>query len=129
MRKVIVKTIQIVGLVLLLVAEDSFLWIGPKLSDAALRPWRAAAFEASCREIKVGMTLDDVIQTMSRREPARYESYRQKPGQDGTGNLVFWIDEYRGTAGDCVISLDSNRVTAIEVHPVRSPGPSPITFN
>ena len=125
MRKVIGITIRVIGLALLLVIEDSLLWVAPKLSDEALRPWRAATFEANCREIRVGTSMDDAIRTMSQGRPVRYEIYGREHGKDGTGTLVFWIDEGRPTTGDCVISLDPNNGTVTEVRSAAPQSQSP----
>lgn len=105
----------LLALVFLLPAGFLFMALNPELVDARFR-----TYKAFYRDLKVGMTRDEVFAVMDRHYPASGTRQRPTVMADEPLNLGFFMNPEKSREPNCegiFLTLQNGRVTSIRYSP------------
>ena len=111
LKKITSICIRLAGVAVLLVVEDSLLWVTPGLTELALSSSHATVFRARCQQIKAGMSRNEVVRIMHHGTRIWSESDRLT-GMNGAGREL----DFRGAKSACTVTVDPETGKALGVH-------------
>jgi hypothetical protein len=110
LKKLATTCIRLAGVVVLLICEDSLLWITPVLTQEAFSSSRAKVFRSRCEEIKVGMGRGEVLTTIHRGTRI-WREFDRPAGRNGEGREL----RFEGDSSVCTVSVDPTSGRALGV--------------